>query len=162
MGETMSPPIVSKNLLLAAAARLISGSELKVGSALLWRCRPPGGEVARVSYSRLAKLAGVARSTAVQAVARLRELGLLVREKTRLRVRWSLGVASRQGCNLYRWSRVASTESDHRPVIQMQVSKKEGASSKVAAPPVPRRGGVSDLSAALASLGARIAAANRG
>src|SRR6516165_2857418 len=81
---------------------LITPHQYAVADALLWSCRAPGRDEAQISCHRLARLAGVGRSTAVEAVKRLRDLGVLTWRKTRLRVAWSLGVASRQGRNIYR------------------------------------------------------------
>jgi hypothetical protein len=153
-----NPVAVAHRLQKLCRARRITPFDLVVGLTLLWSCRAPGRDEAQVSFDRLADLAGVGRTAAVKSVGRLRRLRLLHRQKTRLRVVWSLGIASRQGRNIYRWISSAVAEW---PTNQMQVSKKEAHRGGVAAPPVRRRGGVSDLPAALASLGARIAA-NRG
>src|SRR4051812_29415349 len=99
---------ISQRLNAACAAKAISPNTERVGRVLLWQCRAPDADEAQVSYTRLARLAGVGRTTAVAAVAELRKLGLTWR-KTRLRVSWAFGVASRQWRNVYRWIR-PSTE----------------------------------------------------
>jgi|GEM_PF-3676501 len=63
------------------------------------------------------------RKVTVAAVRELRRLGVLAREKTRLRVRWGLGVASRQGRNIYRLL-AGRTEVAGRRVVQSQEMKK--------------------------------------
>jgi len=151
----LNPVATARALQRFCRERRITPYDLAVGMALLWSCRAPGAAACMVSFTRLAKLAGVGRSTAVEAVRKLRDLGVLIREKTRLRVTWALGIASRQGRNIYRWAKLA-TEAATPPTDQMQVRKqaKEALHRGGAAPlPVPKRGG---LEAALASLGARL------
>jgi hypothetical protein len=128
-------------------AGLITHAQYAVGDAILWSCRPTGRDATQVSYDRLAELAHVGRSTAVAAVKRLRALGILAWQKTRLRVVWSLGVASRQGRNIYRLIAAPRTESDHWPTDRKQV-RKQGCIGKISPA----------LSAGLAALAARIAA----
>jgi hypothetical protein len=114
---------VERHLQRLCRARIIRPHHLTVGLALLWNCRQPGREDAQVSYDRLAKLAGVCRRTAVDAVQLLCRLGVLAKEKTRLRVAWAFGTAIRQGRNIYRW--LAAPECTPCATIQQQVSKKE-------------------------------------
>jgi len=106
-----------------------------VADALLWSCRSPGRDEAQISYDRLARLAGVGRSTAVEAVRRLRDLGVLSWRKTRLRVSWSLGVASRQWRNIYRLL-APRTESSDQPANRKQARKKEAHEQEMADPTV--------------------------
>jgi hypothetical protein len=89
---------------------------------LLWSCRQKGRGVVRVSYTRLQQLARVARSTVADGLLRLEAAGLLIKQKTRIRVNWGLGTASRQGTNLYRLI-APSTESKAPTVKQKQDSK---------------------------------------
>ena len=105
-------------------AGALTHAQFAVADVLTWSCRPKGKAAFQVSYDRIATLAHVAHSTVVTAVARLRELGLLVWEKTRLRVVWSAGVASRQWRNAYTLL-APVTESDHRPTDSQQVGKKD-------------------------------------
>jgi hypothetical protein len=83
-----------------------------------------------------AKLAGVGRSTAVEAIKRLRDLGVLTWRKTRLRVAWSLDVASRQWRNIYRLLAAMNTESSRQPTDQEPVRKKNGIEAERASPEV--------------------------
>lgn len=145
------PTDIAQRLHRLCRARLINPYDLTVGLTLLWSCRQPGREDAQVSFDRLAKLAGVGRTKAVEAVGKLRRLCVLARQKTRLRVVWALGIASRQGRNVYRWFAPPATEFASRPTNQMQVSKKEDCQQE-------RRGREGALEAALASLGARLGA----
>src|SRR4029077_15725803 len=94
---------VERHLQRLLRAKIIRPHHLVVGLTLLWNCRQPGGEAAQVSYDRLAALAGVGRRTAVDAVGWVGPLGVLAKEKTRLRVVWALGETIRQCRNIYRW-----------------------------------------------------------
>lgn len=122
--SAFNPTATARTLQQLCRHGVITPHDLAVGMALLWSCRQPGAEACMVGFKRLAKLAGVGRTTAVEAVGKLRALGVLVREKTRLRVRWGLGIASRQGRNIYRWAALA-TEAAGRATDQMQGRKKE-------------------------------------
>jgi hypothetical protein len=97
-------------------AGALTHAQFAVADVLTWSCRPKGKAAFQVSYDRIAELAHVAHSTAVEAVARLKALGLLTWEKTRLRIVWSLGVASRQWRNVYTL-RAPVTESAQRPTV---------------------------------------------
>jgi hypothetical protein len=151
---------VERHLQRLCRAKIIRPHHLAVGLTLLWNCRQPGGEAAQVSYDRLAALAGVCRRTAVDAVGLLCRLGVLAKEKTRLRVIWAFGTAIRQGRNIYCW--LAIPECTPCATNQQQESKKEGHRGGAALLSVPKRRGEGALEAALASLGARLGAANRG
>jgi len=115
---------VAKRLRTLLRKGRITPHQYAVADALLWSCRAPGRDEAQISYHRLAKLAGVGRSTAVEAVRRLRSLGVLSWRQTRLRVAWALGVASRQWRNVYRLAAGPHTESSMQPVSRVQASKK--------------------------------------
>jgi DNA-binding Lrp family transcriptional regulator len=99
-------------------AGLITHRELALLEALLWSCRPHGHATARASYTRLADFAHMARSTVAEGLRQLEAFGLIKRTKTRLRVAWGLGVASRQGVSLYRLIEPPATEFSGRPVNQ--------------------------------------------
>ena len=158
--SAFNPAAAARSLQLLCRDHKITPHDLAVGMALLWSCRQPGASACMVSFDRLAKLAGVGRTSAVQAVRRLQELGVLARQKTRLRVAWGLGIASRQGRNIYRWIAVA-TEVAARATNQMLESKKDCQRTGEAPKPVQKRAGDGMLDAALASLAARIGAATR-
>lgn len=115
---------------------------------LLWSCRPKGSNRLSVSYSRLQKLAHMARDTVWKGLARLEELGLLHRVKQRVKVRWGLGLATRQATNIY----VLDTESAERPAYIEQVT-----SLPLKAPPVAAPARKSALEQALESLGRAVA-----
>ena len=115
---------VAKRLRTLLRKGRITPHQYAVADALLWSCRAPGRDEAQISYHRLARLAGVGRSTAVEAVKRLRDLGVLSWRKTRLRVAWSLGVASRQWRNIYRLLAGPLTESRGQPTDRVQAKKK--------------------------------------
>lgn len=100
----MHPIAITKELSKLRQTRQITAETFTVAHTLLWRCRPKGADLAQVGYKRLAELAGVARSTAQEAVRRLVELGILVKRRTRLRVAWGHSVASRCWKNIYAWT----------------------------------------------------------
>jgi hypothetical protein len=155
-----NPNTVAQRLQKLCRKRLIRPHHLAVGLTLLWSCRAPGRDAAQVSYTRLAELAGVGRNSAVEAVRRLRALGVLAREKTWLRVSWGLGIAIRQGRNIYRWIASAS-EFALWDASQVPVKKERRIEREGEARPRPLPKGLRALNEALASLGARVAAANR-
>jgi hypothetical protein len=119
------PAPAAKRLRTLLRKGLITPHQYAVADCLLWSCRAPGRDEAQISYHRLARLAGVGRSTAVEAVKRLRDLRVLTWRKTRLRVAWSLGVASRQWRNLYRLLVGPHTESSQQPTDRVQARKKD-------------------------------------
>lgn len=102
----------------------LTHAQFTVADVMTWSCRPKGEAAFQASYDRIAELAHVAHSTVVTAVARLKALGLLTWRKTRLRVVWSLGVASRQWRNVYTLTAPA-TESDHRPTDSQRERKQD-------------------------------------
>jgi hypothetical protein len=58
-------------------ARIISPTDYAVLDALLWRCRRPGRSDLAVDYRSIARLAGVCRDTAIGAVRKLADIGLI-------------------------------------------------------------------------------------
>ena len=85
-------------------ARRLTPHDYAVLDALLWAARKPGTDTAVAAYSRLQRLAAVARSTVAKAVARLAELGLVNRLKRRVLVLWNNGGRQwRQLSNAYRF-----------------------------------------------------------
>ena len=96
----------------------ITHREAALLEALLWSCRSHGRAVARASYTRLADFANVSRETVARGLRRLEALGLISRTKTRLRVSWGLGTASRQGVTIYRLIEPARTEFGAATVIK--------------------------------------------
>jgi hypothetical protein len=120
------PSPIAKRLRSLHRAGRLTHAEYAVGDTLLWSCRAPGRDDSQIGYKQIAKLAHVAYSTAVAAVAKLIALRVLTKRKTRLRVVWSLGIASRQWRNIYRLVAVQPaprTESDQRPAVSVKVSK---------------------------------------
>jgi hypothetical protein len=123
------PSRTAKQLDLLRRNGRISRVTNDVGRTLLWSCRANGRDEAQVSYDRIAKLARVARSVISPAIKELRKLGILTWKKTRIRVVWALGIANRQGRNVYRFVTLAPKppaipESNQQPANKVQVSKK--------------------------------------
>ena len=86
------------------SAHILTPHDYAVLDALLWRCRRHGRADLTVTYAAVARLAGVCRDTAVNAVGKLVHIGLLSRIKRRVRVQWGRGrmrLASRQAANAY-------------------------------------------------------------
>jgi hypothetical protein len=95
---------------------IITAKQFALLDCLVFSCRPTGADRCAVSFTRLAKLAHMARDTVRLGLASLERSGLLSRVKRRVRVVWGLGVASRQATNIY----VLSTEAEERPVYREQ------------------------------------------
>lgn len=94
-------------------AHIITPFDYAVLDALLWRCRRPGHADLIVSYAAVARLAGVCRDTAIEAVRKLTQVGLIQKITRRVLVRWGPGralLASRQAANCYVF-RAPGTES---------------------------------------------------
>jgi len=123
MTELFNPIDVARRLRKLRRAGLITASQYVIGDNLLWACG--SGPERQVSYAKLAKLAGVVRSTAQKAVARLRYLGVLSWRQTRLRFAWGRGLASRQWKNVYRLSAGPHTDTDQTAATCRQASKKD-------------------------------------
>jgi hypothetical protein len=113
MGDAMNQALIAKRLDELCRTKVITPATERVGRMLLWKCPPNDHGDSQTSYTRLARLAGVARSTAIAAVKQLRTLGVLTWRRTRLHVAWAFGVASRQWRNVYTWI-LLHTESDRR------------------------------------------------
>jgi hypothetical protein len=116
------PIPVTKRLDALCRARLIDPLTERVGRVLLWNCRAPNKDEAQVSYDRLAELAGVGLTKTKEAVARLIALGIIAKHKTRLRIAWGGGIASRQWRNIYRFL-IPATEVARRPTESRQEKK---------------------------------------
>jgi hypothetical protein len=114
-----NPIPVTKRLDALCRARLIDPLIERVGRVLLWNCRAPDKDAAQVSYERLAELAGIGLTKTKKAVARLIALGVIAKQKTRLRIAWGGGIASRQWRNIYRFLAPA-TEVARRPTDTRQ------------------------------------------
>jgi DNA-binding IclR family transcriptional regulator len=138
MPSPFDPAPSAKRLRKLLRKHLITPHQYAVADALLWSCRAPGRDEAQISYDRLAELAGVGRSTAVEAVKALRRLGVLSWRKTRLRVAWSLGIASRQWRNIYRLLTGPCTEFAGQPTDSVQASKKDCIEAESAGRPEDR------------------------
>jgi hypothetical protein len=83
---------------------------------MLWRVRKPGSATLIAAMGVLAQLAGQARSTVIDGLNRLEELGLIVRIQRRARVAWMGSVASRVIANAYRM--VAPDTETGRPAAR--------------------------------------------
>jgi hypothetical protein len=92
---------------------------------LVWSCRSPGSSRLTVSFTRMAKLAGQARATAIGGIATLERLGVLSRIKRRVRVVWGGGIASRQATNIYVLN-PPDTEDAGQPALRGQEKKSRG------------------------------------
>ena len=98
-------------------AKLLTPHAYAVLDAMLWRLRRPGRWDTAAPYITIARLAGVSRDTAIEAVHKLVKLGVLTKEHRRVLVRWGANraqVASRQIANLYVFC-APSTESASPP-----------------------------------------------
>jgi hypothetical protein len=108
-----------KSARLAARAGNLTHAQFQLFDTMLWSCRAPGSPWCSASYTRLAKLAHMARSMVSGAIRRFEELGLLKRIKRRVRVAWGGVVASRQATNGYVFT-PKPTESGDRPADRGQ------------------------------------------
>lgn len=134
----------------------ITHHQLTLMDCMVWSCRTPGSDRLTVSYSRLQRLAHMARDTIARGLARLEDLGLFRKVKRRVKMTWGRGVASRQATNMY----VLSTESAEKPVFIGRVLRKRGLNTKT--PAVERGSGKkAALDDALRRLGERIWASER-
>lgn len=93
---------------------IITHHQFTLLDCMVWSCRAPGSDRMSVSYSRLQRLARMARDTVGRGLKRLEALGLFRKIKRRVRVYWGGAVASRQATNIY----VLDTESGQRPVCK--------------------------------------------
>lgn len=85
-------------------AHIITPHDYAILDALLWRCRRPGRADLVVTYAAVARLAGVCRDTAIDAVRKLAQIGIITKLTRRVLVRWGPGrslLASRQAANCY-------------------------------------------------------------
>jgi hypothetical protein len=82
-----------------------------VGEAMIWHCRKRADGCFQVGFPQLAGLAkGCCRDTAIEAVRRLREIGFVVREKTRV---WCAALHKWvTGKNVYRLTLPVVSESE--------------------------------------------------
>lgn len=99
-------------------AHILTPYDYAVLDALLWRCRRPGRADLIVTYTAVARLAGVCRDCAIEAIRKLTQIGLIAKIKRRVLVRWGPDrslLASRQAANCYVF-RAPDTESP-RPAV---------------------------------------------
>jgi len=85
-------------------ARLLRPADYAVLDALLWRVRRPGMWDCDPDYATLARLAGICRGRAIEAVRVLVSLGLITKTRRHALVRWGRNraqVAARQLSNAY-------------------------------------------------------------
>lgn len=117
-------------------AHILNPYDYAVLDALLWRCRRPGRDDLTVAYAAVARLAGVCRDTAIEAVRKLADIGLIRKIKNRVKVCWGRNraqVASRQAANTYVFCAI-STESAVPPADKGRVRIQ--ASAGVPQPPI--------------------------
>jgi hypothetical protein len=115
------------------AQRVITHAQYVIARALFDRCRGKGQERCRISYARMARIAGVAVSTAKQACRRLRDLGLLGWVHTHVRVMWR----RLRAANVY-WFAVTATGSEPWPAVPRQ-ARKQASSTERLGPQTPVR-----------------------
>ena len=77
--------------------RVLTPHDTQILRTLVFSCGARGSGRAVVPYAKLARLSGMSKPTAVQAVRRLEDAGLLRRTARRIRAGW----ASRVAANLY-------------------------------------------------------------
>jgi hypothetical protein len=102
--------------------RLITAHQYALFQIMLWRARKPGSATLMASMRVLAQLAGQARSTVIEGLKRLEELGLIARIRRRARVVWLGSVASRVIANAYRMI-APDTETGRQAVSERRASK---------------------------------------
>jgi hypothetical protein len=108
-------------------ARILSPTEYACLDAMLWRLRRPGRADLTADYRSIARLCGIAVSTAVLAVRKLVDIGLIAKTRRRVRVVWGRGgacVASRVIANAYRFATIC-TGSD-RPHADKGIVRTKG------------------------------------
>jgi hypothetical protein len=85
-------------------ANILTPHEYVVLDAMLWRLRRPGRWDFAAPYKVIARLAGVCRDCAIEAVRKLELIGILTKRADRVIVRWGHNraqIASRQAANIY-------------------------------------------------------------
>lgn len=95
----------------------LTKSDFVLFESLMWSCRAPLARRARASLTELQKLTTSCRETIVAGINRLVAIGLLRKNKQRIRVAWGLGIASRQAKTIYEFI-VPATESVPPTVIR--------------------------------------------
>lgn len=108
---------IAANARRLLTARLIHPADYAVLDALLWRVRRPGMWDCDPDYATLARLAGICRGRAIEAVRVLVSLGLITKTRRHALVRWGRNraqVAARQLSNCYVFC-APSKESSPRP-----------------------------------------------
>jgi len=84
--------------------RLLTPHDFAVLDAMLWTMREPGHAELEPKYADIARKAGVGRDTAINAVKKLVQFGLLTKAKQWVLVHWGRGrgnLDARQRPNLY-------------------------------------------------------------
>lgn len=116
----------SVGALMTRARQLLQTKQLSlrdvgIFDVMVFRCRTFGARFTSVSLRRLATLAGCCNDTVIAAIRRLEQAGILRKIKRRIRVRWALGIASRQATNEYEFL-PPTTESTPSTVYREQAS----------------------------------------
>jgi helix-turn-helix protein len=84
--------------------RLLTPHDFAVLDAMLWTLRKPGEAELEPKYADIARKAGVSRDTAINAVKKLVQFGLITKAKQWVIVQWGRArrnLAARQRPNLY-------------------------------------------------------------
>lgn len=105
-------------------ASILTPHDYAVLDTMLWRLRRPGRSDFAAPYKVIARLAGVCRDCAIEAVRKLELIGILAKQKTRVIVRWGRNraqIASRQAANIYVFHS-PSTESA-RPATSIGIDR---------------------------------------
>ena len=84
--------------------RVLNAYDFAVYDVLMWRVRKPGRWDCDPDYSTIARLAGICRDRAIEAVKKLVSLGVISKTKRHVLIRWGRNraqVAARQISNSY-------------------------------------------------------------
>ena len=105
-------------------ANILTPHDYAVLDTMLWRLRRPGRWDFAAPYKVIARLAGVCRDCAFEAVRKFELIGILTKQKNRIIVRWGRNraqIASRQAANIYVFH-TPSTESA-RPATSIGIDR---------------------------------------
>lgn len=132
----------------AAVARGVIAAEVTaVLDYLLFLARKPGQDRCQASLSTMQRNLHLRRQKLIDAIRRLEQLGVLRKVKTRVRVAWQGLFASRQGTNIYVFTKpvAAATEFRGRTTIREEEKRRLLGGAKIV--------GESGLEHALSRLG---------
>jgi hypothetical protein len=113
-------------------AHIITPHDFAVADAALWRLRRHGRADWCADYASIARLAGVARSTAFNSMQKLMQLGIVTKTRRRLRVAWGRAgacVASRAMPNGWKFCTESAARTPDKGEARI-ISCKHGAPMK--------------------------------